>query len=1092
MKKLGDKARDVAIEHVKQKAARDIITRVRKWRESKISTAKRRWIFELIQNAIDTAKARGSTNSKIEITTEDNKVVFRHNGGYFTLDEISAIIYGGSTKPYSPELEYIGRFGSGFLVSHILNRGAKVSGSIIDETDQIYRFDIALNRTPNEQDELSKSIDKSFEQLNNAIKQEELSETYTEYVYDVIDQLGQDAVKQGVSELKKVIPLLFAFNDIDEIVIDGEPYSKSVDSQNGIQSIITGQYQVRSKKDGDAQVAILLEKNGIANLRRTPKIFVGLPLTETADYINIPFIINSIRFEPTEERDSLNNTDDNRAILKKAFTLYYELLRTLIENEEKPSCLHNLVEFSLIPVDRTEQNPILVEFNNCLRGVLEKILSEISMVETYEGYESVNNVIFPVANLYPDREAKMEREYFERFYNILKEIRQNIPTDEVLRGWITTAITLKGLSDGATLYTLKDLKDELKGFVEGCDKFPEIIQFGNKFSMDEPKQFFVELFGLIDDLYKQELIDSSNFMDYLLLDQDGIIGPHKFNGEQLYIEDNIPEDLKDIIHKVGWEIRQNLVDNDFAHFKIVMDYVSDILNVDKVIEKLLRDRNYWLGEKIEDEEGDGKVNGWIELFRWCITNDKVNEGFPLITKDNKRLVMEDLNKEAFFLPFKYIGIDEEYEAIYPENRILHQRYFETSGSYDDFINALRKYKVFVTTLPIHKNGVTLRYNKLKSILAEDGEASKVDHKLDAESAIIAILPFWDEVIGKISDYPERAKLLFNFIIKYVMGKDESYKNQITVRCSCKDKCHKIIPTQWLASIETDTWIPVKSIEDEKEDFVRREATRESIEKLFGPDELEELIKTYPDRVTTLFPHFGFDELDLMIKLHSIKVGVSEEQMRKDVSKLVDIAEIALEITDLAKEDPEGLRQAIETLKEKQEKNRIKVENKIIGENLEIIIGEIIRNKDFEVVPKYIGGDLEIWPEEIEGWDSGLVEITPYLIEVKFTSGRRVHLSKAQSAMASERKNYYYVLVVESAEDLREQLKVVEKHLIGPDLIDSIVDNSFVVENIHKKLGSFPNPEEVEPDINGYWIKKKLWKNKTNVLEWLESKFCGVT
>jgi len=203
---------------------------------------------------------------------------------------------------------------------------------------------------------------------------------------------------------------------------------------------------------------------------------------------------------------------------------------------------------------------------------------------------------------------------------------------------------------------------------------------------------------------------------------------------------------------------------------------------------------------------------------------------------------------------------------------------------------------------------------------------------------------------------------------------------------------------------------------------------------------------------------------------------------------VNIVEIALEFADLAERDSEGLRQAIETLKEKQYKDEVKAENKIIGENLEKVIREIISNEDFETKPIYKGGDLEIWSEESEGWDSGLVEITPYLIEIKFTSGRRVHLSKAQSESAQEKEEYYVVLIVENVGNLRKQLKDIEGHSISQDLIDLVVENSFVIENIHERLGSFPNPEEVEPDINGYWIKSKLWKDKNNVLEWLESKF----
>lgn len=145
MNGLGDKAKEVAIEHVKQKAARDILNGIKEWRSNRISTAKRRWLFELIQNAGDTAKARRNDNIGIEIDKNENSITFKHNGGYFTLDEISAVIYGGSTKPYAPESEYMGRFGIGFLVTHVVSRMVKTSGFVRESEGQTYKFEMEIN-----------------------------------------------------------------------------------------------------------------------------------------------------------------------------------------------------------------------------------------------------------------------------------------------------------------------------------------------------------------------------------------------------------------------------------------------------------------------------------------------------------------------------------------------------------------------------------------------------------------------------------------------------------------------------------------------------------------------------------------------------------------------------------------------------------------------------------------------------------------------------------------------------------------------------------------------------------------------------------
>lgn len=52
----------------------------------------------------------------------------------------------------------------------------------------------------------------------------------------------------------------------------------------------------------------------------------------------------------------------------------------------------------------------------------------------------------------------------------------------------------------------------------------------------------------------------------------------------------------------------------------------------------------------------------------------------------------------------------------------------------------------------------------------------------------------------------------------------------------------------------------------------------------------------------------------------------------------------------------------------------------------------------------------------------------------------------------------------------------------------IIKNSYIVEDIYQKLGSFPNLDEIEPDIHGYWVKRKLWGNKPDVLKWINYKF----
>ena len=169
---------------------------------------------------------------------------------------------------------------------------------------------------------------------------------------------------------------------------------------------------------------------------------------------------------------------------------------------------------------------------------------------------------------------------------------------------------------------------------------------------------------------------------------------------------------------------------------------------------------------------------------------------------------------------------------------------------------------------------------------------------------------------------------------------------------------------------------------------------------------------------------------------------------------------------------------------------LKKNNRQIGENVELIIKKILCNNGCNVQPIYFGGDLEIWPKEYAGWDSGQIQISSKItVEIKFTSGSEVHLTKFQSKTARLQKSGYIVLVVNGDWGLRKLLNVdIDEDSISDELITAIKHNSHVVKNLYEKLGELPNPKEIEPDLHGYWLKNALWENKENIVTWLENEF----
>ena len=94
---------------------------------------KRRWLWELMQNAKDSASEEKKINIKVEIL--DDIVNFFHDGMPFKDEEVIHLIYLGLTKK---DLEdKTGKFGTGFLTTHLLSKKVSVKGLMNDNKEKM-------------------------------------------------------------------------------------------------------------------------------------------------------------------------------------------------------------------------------------------------------------------------------------------------------------------------------------------------------------------------------------------------------------------------------------------------------------------------------------------------------------------------------------------------------------------------------------------------------------------------------------------------------------------------------------------------------------------------------------------------------------------------------------------------------------------------------------------------------------------------------------------------------------------------------------------------------------------------------------------
>jgi len=107
-----------------------------------------RWAWELVQNAKDSIADDDDRTVSIQIIVEDDNIEFRHNGTYFTEQDIRGLINQISSKEVEEDVQSkrTGKFGTGFLTTHLLSRIIQVKGIVETQAGELYSFEFPLDR----------------------------------------------------------------------------------------------------------------------------------------------------------------------------------------------------------------------------------------------------------------------------------------------------------------------------------------------------------------------------------------------------------------------------------------------------------------------------------------------------------------------------------------------------------------------------------------------------------------------------------------------------------------------------------------------------------------------------------------------------------------------------------------------------------------------------------------------------------------------------------------------------------------------------------------------------------------------------------
>lgn len=382
---------------------------------SNIEDLQRRWFWELLQNASD-------YNDSVDVTLElfTDRVIFRHNGNPFRPIDTENLIAPDSGKDTdSGTSNMIGKFGTGFITTHILSARILVQGIIKSEIVENYysEFKLMLDRSGyNNREALKESIRESTVGLNKNNHKVDYDSTRfnTSFCYYLDTPLPninpQNVVTKGLEYVSDVLPYTLAFMPKVQSVTIINNGTKFIDTQlrNFSASVRSDDRVLISVKDGESQpknveLRIFKEKDsqiivGVVNNRLVPypknitKLFCSLPMIGTEEF-GFPVIVNAKTFTPKTERDGINisaNDHQNRNILIDAVTAFKKLLETI--SRESISECHSLIKIAFEAFKSDEEKNW---FKINITDKLKDQLLEASIVETTSGRIALKNALIP-------------------------------------------------------------------------------------------------------------------------------------------------------------------------------------------------------------------------------------------------------------------------------------------------------------------------------------------------------------------------------------------------------------------------------------------------------------------------------------------------------------------------------------------------------------------------------------------------------------------------------------------------------------------------------------------------------------------------
>jgi hypothetical protein len=998
---------------------------------------RRRWIWELLQNAADaTDLAKGK--NRVSICAKQNTIRFSHNGSAFNSQEITRLIYHGSTKQGDATKK--GKFGSGFLAVHLISPRVRIRG-VLEENGASQGFKFSLDRSGDTSRVIQQNMAAAWGDFENSFFDTDGAEKFTTAFECDLDQDTWGVVESGLADLARTVPYVLAFVDeLEEVAVEK---AGGIMTWRRMKQKSKGDYTLtevaHSSSDGhsetmriavvvdhvkDVALALLLRRAGkdweIVADDSTPRLFYPLPLVDTHD-LPVAFAIVSNSFEPIPERngirasaagESAELTEKNWTLLRKVPSLFKTLVGT--HSRTRWVASHKLVRFCKTPKK---------EWLDARRLNSEVLLPTINYLTSKEAPALVRvagGKLLPVADaVIPVKDSG------GKIYGLageLNRLKDRLPELQVVSEW---AAILDGWAAilGKSVEQLDEAltTEKLAGQTAPCQTLDEL---GTKIISGTGVSALAWLNRLLDSVPTENLLAFVQSRAILPNQQ----GQLKKSGE-LQLDGGIEEGIKDICDKLGASIRSQLL------HKGICQPVSQLFEGEKG--KSLSNENCveWALKKVKEPSVEGKEETYAEantqLVCWLIEHDQMQKlaGYPMLCAAGRGELRAD--KPLLAPVALWDNGAQAFADLFPADRRLHEKY--TASLRDDHWRYLEKNKFVLRSFFVTEPLDALDQRQIVEKLSDDDE-----HK-PATATTISQIAFLSGLLGEVRRSRPKAKLFLQFLLQYVIKANRQWIQGTEVACSCNNR-HHVFPG-WMFQVKTHEWVPVGRGKEDR-------PSAENIAALLD-DKLKETILNDPDCAQFLLKiGIGVSEL--------VRIGVPEEkrfQLDQLSARIYGSAdESTMESIEAILDNPD-IKEAV--LNKKHEKEKV-ARNQKVGKMVEELLRNELESAGIQVTRTGVGSDFELETDFVENEQEQLLKVSRYLLEVKSTSVPfvRMTLRQGEEAVKPENRDNYLLCVVNvsggvvNEQVVRDNARFVFS--IGP-MVETKVDAAKGLKNLENEL-----------------------------------------